>query len=424
MIIRLLYLLMFSSILFTQENNSDARANPDSIASALYAEGNYWKLMEISKQFNADTLSAKYLFSLGMSYAALSEPQRAMELLKRSIAFDSTKLQYHFQYARVLSQSGLYDDAIDQLEGCIAMDSNYIPARFQLGLTYAAQKDEPDKELEIFSSLINRNPNDFLSHYYLADALKRIGKPDSAAIYFQFSLRANPRYLPALIAYSNYLTSKKRYMDALPVYLRADSVRSGNKDLNFQIGECYRKLNDLGKAKIFFKRAIALDSMNGLYHAQLAYTFFSKEEYDSSLAEYQQAILYDEENAQYYLNLALVYKKLNMTDLVVQSYNSAIRVRHPELIAYVYNDLAAFYFGKNMWREAIEAYQRTIDIKPDHVEALYNMGMCYSQLLENKNAIQMYTKYLRLIEHDSSKKGAVFSVQKTIEYMKSKKSNK
>lgn len=421
MIIRILLFLIFSSLLLSQENNSAATTNPDSIASALYAEGNYWKLMEISKQYNVDSLSAKYLFSLGMSYAALSEPQRAMEFLKRSITLDSTKLQYHFQYARVLSQSGLYKDAIDQLEGCIAMDSNYIPARFQLGLTYAAQKSDPDKELEIFSSLISRNPNDFLSHYYLADALKRIGKPDSAAIYFQFSIRANLRYLPALIAYSNYLASKKRYLDALPVYLKADSVRSGNKDLNFQIGECYRKLNDLEKAKIFFKRAIALDSMNGLYHAQLAYTFFSKEEYDSSLAEYQQAILYDEENAQYYLNLALVYKKLNMTELVVRSYNSALRVRHPELIAYVYNDLAAFYFGKNMWREAIQAYQRTIDIKPDHIESYFHMGMGYVELLENKSAIQVFSKYVQLTGNDVSKKGTRDYALQIIDFLKNKK---
>jgi tetratricopeptide (TPR) repeat protein len=252
-------LALLSSLCFSQPEGT-APNNPDSLAAALYAEGNYWKLMEISRQFSADSLSAKFCFHLGMSYAALSEPQRAQEFLKRAIALDSAKLQYRYQYARVLSQSGLYPDAVRELNRCIAMDSSYIPARFQLGLTYAAQKTEPEQEMSVFSWLIDRNPKDFLSLYYMSEALKRSGKPDSAAQYLLRSLSANPRYVPTLIAISNFLNSKKMYVDALPYYLRADSIRGGNKDLVFQIGECYRKLGDLPKAKIFFQRAIALDS--------------------------------------------------------------------------------------------------------------------------------------------------------------------
>lgn len=422
--IQILILTIIVTIVCVGQTSPPTTITADSIASSLYTEGNYWKLTEIARQLALDSLSAKFHFHLGMSYAALSELQRAQELLKRSIALDSAKLQYRYQYARVLSQSGQYGEAVQQLNTCIAMDSNYIPARFQLGLTYAAQKNSPDEEAAVFSWLIDRNPRDFLSLYYLGEALKRSGYPDSASMYWRLSLSGNPRYVPALIALSNYLSSKKMYEAALPLYLMADSVRGGNKDLVFQIGECYRKLKDLPNAKLFFRRAIALDSMNGLYHAQLAYAFYSGDQYDSSIAEYKQAILYDDENAQYYLNLALVYAKMENASMVMWSYNNAVRVMHPEVTADVYYDLGTYCFQKKLWQDGINAYQRAIDINPDLVDAYYFKGSCHMELSEHQAALSLFTAFMHLTENNADKKGARYSAERMINYLKGLKKKK
>lgn len=392
--------------------------NADSIVAALYTEGNYWKAIDFSKTVGVDTMSARFCYLVGMSYASLGEQQRAQELLLRAITVDSTLLQYRYHYGRILAQSGQYAEAAAQFMRCISMDSTYIPARFQLGLTYAAQRTDPEKEIEIFSSLIRENPKDFLSYYYISDAFKRSGYEDSSAIFLQFSLNANPRYYPALIAFSNYLSRKNRYLDALPHYVRADSIRNNTKDLLFQIGECYRKLNRLNEAKKYFAKAIALDSMNGLYHAQLAYTYFMEEQYDSSVAEYRNALRYDEENAQYYLNLALVYKKLDRVPMVVQAYTDAVRVMHPETVAYAYYDLAAFYFQKQLWRDAVQVFQRVIDIKPDHADAFYFIGMAYERLSQHQNAILSLNRFIARSEEDTTKNDMRVSAQHVLDRLK------
>ncbi len=412
-------LFLFAALAFSQEQQ-----NPDSVAGVYYTEGNYWKLLELSRRYDADTLPPKFHFYLGMSYAALGELQRAQEFLTKAIARDSSSLQYRYQYSRLLTQSGMYGEAAKQLAACIAMDSLFIPAQFQLGLTYAAWKQDPEKEIEIFSSLVRHNPNDVPSLYYLAEATKRIGQQDSAAGFLRRALNVNPRYHPALIAYSNYLSGRKKYAEAMPYYLRADTVRNDNKDLKYQIGECYRKLGDLQNAKKYFFQSIALDSTNGMYHAQLAYTYYAAEQYDSSAAEYLKAIANDQENAQYYLNLALVYKKLNVTPMVADAYTTAIKMMHPENIAYAYNDLAAFYFGKNMWREAIQAYQKVIEFNPEQIEALYFTGVSHMGLSESNSAIKVFTQYLHRTDGDTAKAGMRYSVQKNIDYLKSMKKRK
>ncbi len=396
----------------------------DSLAAVLYAEGNYWKLMELSRQLPADSLSPRFHFHLGMSYAALGEPLRAQDHLTRAIILDSSRLQYRYQFARILSQSGQYAEAVRQLQQCIAMDSAFIPARFQLGLTYAAQRNDPFAEMEVFSWLIARNPNDFLSLYHLSEALKRAGQPDSAAVILRRAVSVNPRYVPALIALSNYLNGRKQYADALPLYLRADSVRSGNKDLLFQIGECYRRLGELSNARSFFRRAIALDSMNGLYHAQLAYAYFSDDLYDSSIASYHTAILFDEENAQYHLNLALVYAKLDDTTNVLRSYAEAVRVMHPELAAAVHYDQGTYCFQKKLWKEAVTAYGRAIDIDPSLSLAYYFKGSCHMQLNEHSAALPLFTEFLSRSKNDPERKGERYSAQKMVEYLRDLKKKK
>ncbi|MCK9408421.1 MAG: hypothetical protein WCX28_01460 [Bacteriovoracaceae bacterium] len=90
------------------------------------------------------------------------------------------------------------------------------------------------------------------------------------------------------------------------------------------------------------------------------------------------------------MNLALVYKKLDTTSIVTQAYNNVIRVLHPELIAYPYNDLATFYLQKTMWRNAIAAYQRTLDGNPDLNDSYYFIGMSYMNLSEHQIATIMY----------------------------------
>lgn len=413
--------IFFLTLIIISVSTAQDRRTSDSLAASLYAEGNYWKVMEISKPLPADSLSPRHAFVLGMSYAALSESQRAAEMLRRAVMLDSSKLQYRYQYARLLTQTGLFAEAEAQLLRCIAMDSTYVPAQFQLGLTYAAQKNVPEKELALFSSIVARTPNDFLAHYYLADALKRTDRADSASFHLRSALQANPRYLPALIALANYLSGQKRTSEALAVYLKADSIRGDNKDLKFQIGESYRKLNDGTNAKRFFRAAIAMDTTNALYYAQLAYTYFSEESYDSSAIYYNRAIAFDDENPQYYRNLALVHQRRNDTLQTIAAYRNAVRVLHPEVTAYMYYDLATYCMNQKRWAEAIDAFQGAVGMKPDLADAYYFIGSCHMQLDHPAAALTALTTYLKIAGNDKEKEGLRYSARKMVEMLKKNK---
>lgn len=337
-----------------------------------------------------------------MSYAALYDYQHAQEYLKNAIHRDSTNVNYRFQYGRLLIQAGFPDEAAAELTACIAMDSTYIPASFQLGLLYTARKDNPQKEFDIFSFLIRQNPNDFLSLYYKGDALKRMNYADSGMLYIEQSIALNPKYFPSLVAAAHYKNANKEYAAALELYRQAEVLRPRDKDLLFNMGECMRKLGTLHSAVDYFTKAIAIDSTNALFHAQLGYAYYSLNQFDSSIAAYQSAVVCDRDNIQYYLNLARAYEKIDSVQGVVRAYHDGIRALRPENISYAYNSLAIFYRSKQMWREAAEAYEHVYEFNHSNAMALYWAGDSYTLVPDYSSAANAFEKHAHLLDGDST----------------------
>lgn len=399
----------------------EAQDSLTQLASKYYGEGNYREALALLSTTDSSTSSPKFLFYIGMSYAALYDFQNAQIYFKKSILGDSANVNYHFQFGRLLLQSGFTNDAVEEFKLCFVLDSTYLPATFQLGLVYNAQKKYPEKEVEIFSFLVRQNPNDFFSCYYLGDALKRLKMVDSGIVFIQKSIELNPQYYPSLLAYANYQHNKQEFKSALEFYQKADSIRPHDKDIVYQIGECLRNLGAYDEALKQFSKAIEIDSSIATYYAQTGYTYFLMEKFDSSIQSYKKAVSIDSANVQYFLNLALGYEKLNSVKGVIESYQQAAQAYHPELISFIYNDLAGYCFKNSLWTEAAKAYKRVIELNPDNLMALYWLGYSYERIPDKESAITTYENYLERTKELNYKPGLRLHVKELLETLKGKK---
>jgi tetratricopeptide (TPR) repeat protein len=60
----------------------------------------------------------------------------------------------------------------------------------------------------------------------------------------------------------------------------------------------------------------------------------------------------------------------------------------------LYN-LGIAYYEKGLYLEAIEAYKKFLDLKPDHENARVNLGLAYSRLKQWEQAIQTFKEELK-----------------------------
>lgn len=401
------------------------------LASRYYNDGDFKHAIALMDPADTLSRSPKLLYYLGMSYSALYDYPLAIGCFQQAVGGDSANVVYRFQYARMLILSGALERAADELSTCTSLDSTYLPAWYQLGLLYNMQGNNIEKECEIFSYLVRQNQADFLSLYYLGNALLKTEQADSGVVYLNRSIAVNPRYFPSLAAMANYHDAKKLYPQALEFYKKALEMRPHDKGVLFKTAECLRKSGALNEAVACFKKAIAVDSVNDAIHAQLGYAYYSLGRFDSSVMAYKTAIALDDDNVNYYRNISLAYQKMDSVDAAVWMAKKGIDALHPGdlllartgLSAYLtfkhrapdavtmykknigdaYMELGAYYQSNNRRQEAIAAYQHVKEYDPENFSLDYRIANLYEAMNDFKSAIQVYTKMAQSIGKDGER---------------------
>ncbi|MCB0766940.1 MAG: tetratricopeptide repeat protein [Flavobacteriales bacterium] len=170
--------------------------------------------------------------------------------------------------------------------------------------------------------------------------------------------------------------------------LARDSVRSAMNDwkrailldsTNFRwhlgLGDLYFSKADLVNAEIEFTKArnLALDSTEARF--KLAELRLLQRDHVNAMAEVNDALRIDEQNARGYFLKGWIHREAGDTSLAISSYRTAIE-RDPDLYE-AYMALAQLHAGQNdplAW----QYYNSLVDLRPKSVEALYARGL-YAQ---------------------------------------------
>jgi predicted Zn-dependent protease len=103
----------------------------------------------------------------------------AIEHLKKALvkrAFDPYILT---DIGRLYYFEGLFQEAIDSLEGAVSISPSYPDGVFYLSKTYM-ETGKPDKAVTLLESIVDRSPNNNLTRYALAEAYGKLGEKGQA----------------------------------------------------------------------------------------------------------------------------------------------------------------------------------------------------------------------------------------------------
>jgi tetratricopeptide (TPR) repeat protein len=372
----------------------------DSLVRAALAFNANGRFLDATRTFliaGADTGAASERFGLGIAYASLNDLERASTFLRQAESLDSANVSYRFQLARFLVQAGAVKEGQIQYEMILRQDSCYLPALTALGLLYN-EPDSYEKAADTYRRVLHLNPNDFLSHYYLANIMVSLLNVDSAVICLNTCLNLNPSFVPALNVLASIYYGKKRYDEALPLYQRAVALRPNNAEFLNKVGLCYRNLDHYAPAASAFRRASELDSLNASYFGNLGHSYYWLAKYDSSVIAYKRAMVLDDENSVYFLNLALAYQRLDSIEAAARAYRRAIWTCHPEIVLDLQVKLGSVYFLGKDYRSAIEVYQSVLRTAPENRDAQFFLASAFDNLNEYSTAVLNYNKYIKLAE--------------------------
>ena len=191
---------------------------------------------------------------------------------------------------------------------------------------------------------------------------------------------------------------KKNIKEIIECYNNIARLEPANSKILYEIGHLYLKDKDKFNAVNAFKRAIELDSQNPFYHNSLAYALVQLQDYDGAINEYMYAIRLNPDNEWSSIvaqALGAIYHQIkNNLEAAVIAYQSSIILDKNNVDAHI--ALGEAYQDKNDLDNAINCFCSAIKLNSNSAKLYCNLGLLLWEKNYVEEAIVSYQKAISI----------------------------
>jgi tetratricopeptide (TPR) repeat protein len=292
------------------------------------------------------------------------------------------------------------------LSGCGAKNPGLVSAKIYLNLV----PPDNDKAMEQLLLAIKQDSLDCEAHYLLGKIYAEKNMYQEMMSEFGKVEKCHLKPKDTNIKDGITQTKKEKWNE-----LWNSAVDLGKKSL--QVDQ-YKidLLADFSKYPIYQDslKAISSETENPGQFSWGSYQMYSQakpalEDLESTLAQesvdqYQLAILIDSTRYEPYLNLAVEYGRRDQLDQALEYYQKALELKPDD--SKVMNDYAVTLLAANRFDQALALYQKILQTDSTNVNALSNLAMIYARGGDSQKALSTYS---RIIAIDPEFKDAYFN---------------
>ncbi len=217
-------------------------------------------------------------------------------------------------------------------------------------------------------------------------------------------LLANPNDAGLYHKRAKYYINLKNYNAGLEDMNRVLKIDSTKTEYFLTLSDLYFVTNQTGKAKTALEKCILLDDKNVDAMLKLAELYLYVRKNEQSMKYINMALKVNQYNAKAYFMKGMNYKEMKDTAKAISSMQTAVEQDQQYYNAYIQLGILCAAKKNTL---ATQYYKNAIRIQGNSVEALYNLGKCYQDMQDWKNAIDTYTS---LIKIDSNNKNAHYNM--------------
>ena len=247
-------------------------------------------MLAAQKAVQQDGENADYRHLYGMTLLQLNQYSDAEPELRKALALDPAKADFHYGVAALILQqrsetedptdpmgmgarnetSEPVEEGIRLLEKTLELDPGHLKARMHLGRTYH-QQNMRSKALRQFEAVVARDPRYAWAHYHLAAIYLDAGKFREALQSLQQEVEDHPDAGQARLELADLLLQLGKPKLALSqlTAVSPESQTVSLPDLHFGLARVYRRLGQLDKAIAAARQSIRLLPDNPVAHRLL-----------------------------------------------------------------------------------------------------------------------------------------------------------
>ncbi len=324
-------------------------ANPSfyfNLACALDCLGRQEDALSVYKEaINLDPAYAQAYYRAGTVCQKLNFIDLALSYFDQAIDRNSSLMEVYLAKGALLSVTGKFESAIDNVKTALALVPDSPDAHLNLGLIYEHRNSPGDLERSIdeYSTAANLRDQFISAVFNRGNAYQKLGLWDQAIKDYQLVIHWDEKFAPA---YTN-------------------------------LGLVFYKQAKHEQAIHSFESAIKLDPTHAQTYSNLGVVLYDMKRLLESLAAYANAIQFKPDYFEAFSNQGNVYKELRQFEAALQSYDQAIELKKDYFEAYV--NRGVVYFELNRLDEALGDYDKAIQLNPDYPTAYSNLANVFKE---------------------------------------------
>jgi tetratricopeptide (TPR) repeat protein len=372
--------LDLAGVASSQSSNLDAthvQATYEQAIQLLQAGRSADALALIDAAIKAGARDASLYNLKGLAASELGRDAEAQESFRAVIRLSPKSEMGYNNLGVLLSKLGRYQDASTNFREAHLLDPRNFTALLGLGTSLAAlnQFDEATKYLQ---NALDVRPGDFQAGYECAHALLEAKRPAAAKkVLNEISLPHDP---DSAVKYHSLAgaISAALHDDAAAAqsYRQAYAISPASYDIYLALVQA-RLSNENSSDGIALSRdnlPAPPENLSATQNMELGLVFLSHEHYQEAIPLLEHALQGDDSNEIATLNLALAYKNVGKSPAAIELIRRAIE-KKPS--AALYNELAELQEGTGQYLDAVQNYQRAVELEPTNETYYFDLGMEY-----------------------------------------------
>jgi tetratricopeptide (TPR) repeat protein len=284
------------------------------------------------------------------------------------------------------------DVARDAAETAVSLDPNAWQAR-EILATILMQNNEFKEALPHLEALVKKNQSEMEYKEKLSTCYEKTGEKAKSLELDKQIVAQNARNVPSRLRLARDADVKKDDDGAFKLYREIVAIEPRNADALYRLYELSLKKKNLNDAASYLNRFLELKQSAESFR-DYGDVLYQLKDYDRALTAYRMALKLNPSIKGFHKRYAEIVIAKGQTDEVIVALSGVIKSGEADFGTY--QTMGMIFQKKGKWIDAIEMYQKALQLDPQSSDALASLAACQAAGGQLNDAIISYEQVVMM----------------------------
>jgi tetratricopeptide (TPR) repeat protein len=364
------------------------------LSVATYSRNNIWR-SELSLWLDCLEKSpqkARPHFMVGNALKRKGRLDEAMDHYYQALRISPFYAKAHNNLGVALFEKGRFSEAVDHYLKALRIKPDYVDVHNNLGNTFFKQ-GRIDEAIEQYNKALRVQPNNSQFRMNLSRVLAQKGGGDSAIDQYLKTLRVNPDNEIAHYNVGILLAKKGEYDKAIEHLKAALRLKPDNANAQNNLGNCLLLKGNIQEAIVHYRKTLEIQPDHEFAQQNLKRALAKQKEGRNDTLKADIFFNQKENNPEMHYRKGNSFRNNGKLNEAIQQYQKALEIQ-PDFTPAI-NKIGLIYVAQGEYDKAFSSYQRIIELKPDDYVAYYNVACMYAKQNKIEEAVDWLKKAVK-----------------------------